>query len=64
MNVLHIFLILGRTIAENEMKTIILKLLNDYQIDLQEDFSVEIAYDIVIKPRNGVWIKLKPRKNF
>ncbi|XP_063709146.1 cytochrome P450 4d2-like [Culicoides brevitarsis] len=51
----------GNKIAEYEMKTFIVKMLTSYKIVLKEGFEPELSWDIVIKPFNGMWVKLLSR---
>uniref|UniRef100_A0A336MRC1 CSON004758 protein n=1 Tax=Culicoides sonorensis TaxID=179676 RepID=A0A336MRC1_CULSO len=51
----------GNKIAEYEMKTLLVKMLKLYKIQLKDDYEPDISWDVVLKPYNGVWIKLKPR---
>lgn len=43
------------------MKTFAVKILNKYNIVLKEGYEPDISWDIVLKPFNGIWVKLIPR---
>ncbi|XP_063709277.1 probable cytochrome P450 4d20 [Culicoides brevitarsis] len=51
----------GNKIAEYQLKTFVVKMLNSYKIGLKEGFEPELSWDIVLKPYNGIWINLSAR---
>ncbi|XP_063709145.1 cytochrome P450 4d8-like [Culicoides brevitarsis] len=52
----------GNRIAEFQMKIFMIKLLNEYKIEIKDGFEPDIAYDVVLKPYNGIWITLTARQ--
>ncbi|XP_063709275.1 cytochrome P450 4d2-like [Culicoides brevitarsis] len=51
----------GNKIAEYQLKTFVVKMLNSYKIGLKEGFEPELSWDIILKPYNGIWINLSAR---
>lgn len=55
------YFIEGNKIAEYEMKTLTVKMLSQYKIELKEGYEPDISWDVVLKPYNGVWVRLVSR---
>lgn len=43
------------------MKTLTVKILSQYKIELKEGYEPDISWDVVLKPYNGVWVRLVSR---
>jgi cytochrome P450 family 4 len=52
---------IGQKFAMLEMKSIISKMLRNFEITLAEGFEPTLVYAIILKPSNGIKIKLSPR---
>ncbi|XP_063709270.1 cytochrome P450 4d2-like [Culicoides brevitarsis] len=51
----------GNKIADYQLKTFVVKMLNSYKIGLKEGFEPELSWDVILKPYNGIWINLSAR---
>lgn len=55
---------IGQKFAQFEIKTIVSKLLLNYQVELGDaNFEPILAPELILKPANGMWLKLKKRVN-
>jgi len=54
---------IGQKFAQYEIKTVISKLLQNYQIDLiSKDFEPVLTAEIILRPVEGIWLKFSDRK--
>lgn len=53
---------IGQKFAMLEIKCTIAKVLQNYEIALEPDFKVTLMPEIVLKPANGIKLRLKVRK--
>lgn len=44
-----------------EIKSVLSKLLKDFEFSKEADFEPELAPEIVLKSRNGIMLKIKKR---
>lgn len=53
---------IGQKFAQYEIKTIISKIVLNYEVELKDDtFEPVLAPELILKPANGMWLKLKDR---
>lgn len=55
---------IGQKFAQYEIKSVISKLLRHYEFELgQNDFKPVLTAELILKPANGILLKMKPRTN-
>lgn len=53
---------IGQKFAQYEIKTIISKIVLNYEVELgDKSFEAILAPELIMKPFNGMWLKLKTR---
>lgn len=52
---------IGQKFAQFEIKTVISKLLLNYELQLEEGFKADATWAITTYSENGIWLKLKKR---
>lgn len=53
---------IGQKFAMLEMKSTISKVLRNFEIKLADDFEPQLVAEIILRPSNGIKLKLSPRK--
>jgi cytochrome P450 len=52
---------IGQKFAMLEMKSIVSKVLRNFELTLADGFALTLSYAIILKPSNGIWMKTSPR---
>lgn len=56
------FFVAGQKFAQNELKTVLAYLLKNYKIESVQSYDeLNIGFDMVLTPENGIMIKIKNR---
>lgn len=53
---------IGQKFAILEMKSIISKMLRNYEMKVAKDFEPSLVAEMILRPSNGIKLKLSPRK--
>lgn len=53
---------IGQKFALLEIKTVISKILQKFVLKLDEGFEVQCVWEVILKPINGVYLKMERRK--
>lgn len=51
----------GQKFAQYEIKTVISKILSQYKVEAVDGFNLRYAYELILRPINGIQLKLVKR---
>ncbi|KAG5667090.1 hypothetical protein PVAND_015089 [Polypedilum vanderplanki] len=52
----------GQKFAMLEMKSVVSKILRNYEIQVDSDFKLVLLFEVILRPENGVFLKMIKRK--